>query len=518
LRAGIMGGLLVIAPRLGRKYDVYTGLAVAAILMSCVDPFVLWDVGFQLSFLGTLGIVILTPYIEKLLYPIARVPAGSLIVELTAVTLAAQVATWPIIAIVFHNVSLIAPITNILTVPLLGLLIMLGLAIGVTGFVFHPLSLLCGWITWPFLWYVRAVIAQCAVLPGAFVYIDYFATPIAWLYYALLTLAISNLLYRYPLSSHTQSSTKHHASLLTPYNRRFLYIGGVVLVMVMVGITIVPPPSTASSTISFFDIDATKANGEHVHGEAIFVHTQDGKTLLIDGGGDSSSLSELLDSQLPPWRRSLDMVILTSPQQDTMTGLQDVLTRYDVVGSVFDAGMAHPTTSYARWRQVIKERNLPYRPVVQGMTISLGATTQLQVLWPQDKLHTGSSEVRDNGLILQLVMPGLRLLLLGSSIQSNYALTSLLTSVDGSRLKADVVQVLGEMNTSVPSVLTDVLQQAQPSLLVVTAATQRKASQSTKDTSSTLSSALVSIPQVLQTAQVGTVELGSDSGGWTMSG
>jgi ComEC/Rec2-related protein len=527
-RAGIMGGLLIIAPRLGSKYNVYTGLAGAAILMSFIDPFVLWDVGFQLSFLGTLGIVLLAPYFQRLLQPIARLPTGFFIVEMIAVTLAAQVATWPIVAIVFHNVSLIAAIANTLTVPLLGPLIVLGLVISVTGLILHPLSLLCGWIAWPFLWYTQAAIELCARLPGAYIPVGPLDASIIWLYYALLSPASGFLLYRYPLSP-----TKHRPSLLTRRNRILLQAGSIVLIIVSTGITIVLPTSTASNTISFFDIDTTKAHGQDVHGEdiktteankpriygeAIFVRTQDGKTLLIDGGNDVVSLSQLLDDRLPPWRRSLDMVILTSPQQDAITGLTDVLTRYDV-GYVFDAGMAHPSTSYVRWRRIINERKLPYMPIAQGTTIPLGTSTQLQVLWPQDRLHTGSNEIRDNGLILRLVMPGLRLLLLGSSIQSNYALTGLLTSVDENMLKADIVQVLGEMNTPVPLVLTDVLEQAQPFLVVRTSSTQHKTSKpkSTNNTRATLSSALVSVPRVWETESQGTLELYSDGKGWGRS-
>jgi ComEC/Rec2-related protein len=512
LRSGIMGGLLVIAPRLGRNYNIYTGLAGAALLMTCIDPFLLWDVGFQLSFLGTLGIVLLTPYFQKFLHTITRLPAGLFIIELAAVTLAAQVATMPIIAITFQQISLIAPIANILTVPLLGPLIFLGLIISIIGLIFHPLSLLCGWVAQPLLRYIQIVINQCAKLPYAFLTINNFAVPIAWLYYALLLLGISFLFYRYPLSP-----TKKHPALLTRQTRRLLEVCCVVLIIAITGTTIILTPSTTNNTISFFAIDATKANGQHVYGESIFIHTQDNKTLLIDGGADIASLSQLLDNHLPSWQRSLDMVILTSPQQDTITGLQDVITRYDI-GSVFDAGMAHPTTTYALWRRTINERHLAYMSVAQGTTISLGTTLQIQVLWPQNRLHTGSNEVRDNGLVLRLVMPGVRLLLLGSSIQSNYALTNLLTSVDGNMLKADIVQVLGEMNTQVPAALTTVLQQAQPSLVVITPPTQRKSSRSANDTAgSTLSSALASIPQTAQTAQLGTLELQTDNNSWTMS-
>ena len=518
IRAGIMGGLLVIAPSLGKRYNIYTGLAGAALLMSCIDPFLLWDISFQLSFLATLGIVFLTPYLQRLMHPITGLRIEALIIEMTAVTLAAQIATLPILVLVSESISLISPIANLLVAPLPGPLILLGLIIGLTGLVSHELSLLCGWIAFPLLWYMKTIIALCSHLPYSFIHVGYISNSIIWFYYALLILAISFLLYRYPLSS-----TKPHKPARS-YKR--LYIGSAVLIIVITSIMTILPPATTTNTISFFAIgatkanepditDATKAHQQNIHGEAIFVRTQQGKTLLIDGGNDIVSLSQLLDERFPSRKRLLDMVILTSPQQDTITGLLDVLTRYEI-GSVFDAGMAHPSTTYARWRRIINERHLRYRPVTQGTTISWGATTQLQILWPQNRLHTGSNEIRDNGLILRLVMPGLRLLLLGSSIQSNYALSGLLASIDGSLLKADIVQVLGATDTPVPSAFTDLLQRAQPSLVVMTSPTQHKSKPSTNNTSATLSSALGSVPQVLETARLGTIEMRTGTNGWTM--
>ncbi|HCI81069.1 MAG TPA: hypothetical protein DHW02_15430, partial [Ktedonobacter sp.] len=120
LRAGMMGMMLVIAKPLGRRYNVYTALALVAFLLSVIDPFVLWDIGFQLSFVGTLGIVLLTSYFERLLTPLSHLPFSHTIIEIVAVTLAAQVATLPLIAVTFQTVSFISPIANIVTVPLLG--------------------------------------------------------------------------------------------------------------------------------------------------------------------------------------------------------------------------------------------------------------------------------------------------------------------------------------------------------------------------------------------------------------
>src|SRR5260370_30596115 len=119
MRAGIMGILLVVAPRLGRIYNIYTALALAALLMSLFDPFVLWEAGFQLSMLVTLVIVVLTPLFLRLFHPIERLPVIHAVLETVAVTLAAQVATLPIIPFTFKQLSFIAPLTTLLTVPLL---------------------------------------------------------------------------------------------------------------------------------------------------------------------------------------------------------------------------------------------------------------------------------------------------------------------------------------------------------------------------------------------------------------
>ena len=168
LRAGIMGILLVLAPRLGRIYNIYTALALAALLMSLFDPFVLWDAGFLLSFVGTLGIVLFTPLFQLLLQFFERLPFGHYIAEIIAVTLAAQIATLPIFALGFNQISFIAPIANILTVPLLGIVIFTGILMCGAGMLFAPLGILCGWVAWPILWYMSHIVTWLAEIPGAY--------------------------------------------------------------------------------------------------------------------------------------------------------------------------------------------------------------------------------------------------------------------------------------------------------------------------------------------------------------
>ena len=520
IRAGVMGSLLVIAPRLGRTYNIFTALAIAALLMSIADPFVLWSAGFQLSFLGTLGIVLLTPFFQNMLHPLARFPFGHFITEIIAVTLAAQVATLPIFAITFQEISFIAPITNLLTVPLLAILITLGAITCGAGLLFHPAALLCGWIVWPLLWYIKNVVVWCANLPGAYITVSNLDQLLAWGYYAGLIVLLLSL--RHVASRSSSSTLLIDTSQRTPFrlSRRatfLLQISAALLLMAATGLTAIAAPLNGQLIVRFLSVGP---QGQAAQGEAVLVRTPDNKTLLIDGGLEAASLSQAVDSLLPPWQRSLDVVLLTNPKQDHIVGLQEVLGRY-AIGEVIDAGMLHPSATYALWRRTINELALPYVPATQGMTIAIGKQVALQVLWPTFPLHQGSHENNDNSLVFRLIAPGIRILLLGEAAQSSYALQGLLTEIDPRYLQADIVQVVEEISQPFPTELNTILQRVHPLSLVVTPGTissrKRKAGALGNLVSPLLLLSIPSSCQVVQTAQAGTIEVSSNTDGWNMN-
>jgi len=183
---------------------------------------------------------------------------------------------------------------------------------------------------------------------------------------------------------------------------------------------------------------------------------------------------------------------------------------------VIHGGVLHPTTTYARWRRTISERNIRYLAVSQGININIGRFVSLQVLWPASPLHKGSNEVRDNGLILRLATPGLRLLLLGASAQSTYALSGLLNTIDTTYLQAEVVQMIEEIGIPFPKELDTVLQRANPTRLLMTpAAPSKKQKTGIQPTSLLQKRTWQSIP-TLRTAQ-GTVQISSNQLTWSVN-
>lgn len=121
IRALIMMGLLVFSNKANKKYSRIASLAISAAIIVVIKPYSIFDIGFILSYLATLGIVLFSKEINNRLY---RVP--KYIRETLAVGISAQIFTLPIIISVFNEVSLTVILGNLIIVPILNILIILG--------------------------------------------------------------------------------------------------------------------------------------------------------------------------------------------------------------------------------------------------------------------------------------------------------------------------------------------------------------------------------------------------------
>ena len=140
IRAGIMGGILLIAQSIGRLSDSGRIVVFAAAIMLIFNPLLLrYDVGFQLSFLAVLGIIYLKPIFDNWIEKINKKEQLSVFFQIITMTLAAQIATLPILIYNFGRISFISPIANVLIVPVLPFVMSFGLAFNI-GALFWPLA------------------------------------------------------------------------------------------------------------------------------------------------------------------------------------------------------------------------------------------------------------------------------------------------------------------------------------------------------------------------------------------
>ncbi len=131
VRAAIMGSLIFISDFTERKSG-FRILIYTALIMLLFNPRLVTDIGFQLSFSATGGILLFSKKMTRL------IDKNNFIVDLLAITLSAQIFTLPLIFIYFENIPFLAPISNIFLAPLLPLMMSIGIVSAALSFLFPP--------------------------------------------------------------------------------------------------------------------------------------------------------------------------------------------------------------------------------------------------------------------------------------------------------------------------------------------------------------------------------------------
>ncbi|KKW22349.1 MAG: internalization-related competence protein ComEC/Rec2 protein [Parcubacteria group bacterium GW2011_GWA2_51_12] len=165
IRAAVMGMLLVFALNVGRLYHSVNSLVLAGTVMVAINPKILYfDIGFQLSFLATLGLIYLSPILEKWFY---RLPDVLGLRTNLVATLAAQAFTLPLLIFYFERISLVAPLVNVLILWTIPYAMFFSFLAGIAGFLWLPAAKIVASLPWVILQYVIKVTEFFASLPVA---------------------------------------------------------------------------------------------------------------------------------------------------------------------------------------------------------------------------------------------------------------------------------------------------------------------------------------------------------------
>jgi competence protein ComEC len=497
VRAGIMGALLVLARALRRDYDVFSSLGIAAILMTALTPATLWDVGFQLSAAGTLGIAL---WADRIAVPltarIGRWSAGKALADAIATTIAAQIATLPLIAINFGIVSLVAPLANAVLVPFLPLFLALGALVGVAGIIAAPLGSIAGAIAWPVLRGADLLIAALAAPSWAALSIGALPAWITPVWIAGMS-ALSGLV---PQPAREQETRR--AGLPWQLRLGMAVTALLVLCTLAAGVTRAAS-TTADVTISFLDVPG---------GPATVVRLANGRTVLIDGGANGPALVTALAQVLPFWQRDIALVVVTDVRPGHLTGLISVLGSYHV-GEVIDPGALHPDNSYIAWYTDVVNAHIPLLHVSQGTQIALGGGVLLSVLAPVMPLHDVSPQQDVNALVAMLEAPGLRVLFAGDA--GDLDLARVMSY--GGTLESDIVQICQTPNEGILTLtpLADLLALARPQLVVDAASARPAPKAGTPEASPTADDPAALLgASVTRTWQSGALTVAADASGW----
>jgi competence protein ComEC len=343
LRASVMGMLVVIAGRLRRESQVYVSLALTAAIMLALKPALAGDVSFQLSFAGTLGIATMT---DRVAARLRWMPA--LVRDPFAATVAAELATWPLMLANFHQVSLVGPVANALVLPLLPAIIVIGGGGALIGAPLAALSwapmeaagLIAGWF--------RIVIETLGSLPFAAVVTPYF--PARWLAAA----AIVN------------GGALAGIKLRQFFWQRRTWAAAAIAALVVIVVFLVRP----DGRVHVYALDVGT-------GSAVLIRTANGHQVLIDEGPDADRFAQAVGRALPPTARTLDLWLITGGRRTNIGAGAAALTRFQVNALV----VADPDAWSFTLRSLVQQAQAAGIPVsngngpfaVDGVTLSLAA-------------------------------------------------------------------------------------------------------------------------------------------------
>jgi len=164
VRAGIMGVLFLLSQKMGRQAMSSRIITLACAVMLLINPLLLvYDVGFQLSFLAVLGLIYLEPIIKRFLLFLTK-DKGKDLLGIASATFAAQIFTLPIMVYNFGNISFVSPITNLLVLPIVYWLMVFGFLASIIGIF----SSVLGWILSVPCWFLLTYFVKV---------IDFFSQP-----------------------------------------------------------------------------------------------------------------------------------------------------------------------------------------------------------------------------------------------------------------------------------------------------------------------------------------------------
>jgi competence protein ComEC len=196
LRSAVMFTCIIIGKEFFKQASIYNSLASSAFLLLCYDPFLLWDVGFQLSYFAVVGIVWLQKPIQDLFY--SKNKAVQYLWEMCSITLAAQILTLPICIYYFHQIPTTFLFTNLICVPLSTAILFAEIALVICA-AFPPLASLVGKFIYVLTWCMNALIEFFNKLPLSLIDKIYATAFTTWALYGFVLLLSAALLRRHKM-------------------------------------------------------------------------------------------------------------------------------------------------------------------------------------------------------------------------------------------------------------------------------------------------------------------------------
>lgn len=384
VRAGVMGGLSVLATLAGRRTSRLYALAVAAIVTLAIDPRIGADVGWQLSFAAVLGIIALgAPLRGAIAARIGRGGWRGALAEGAAMTIAATLATAPLIAFHFEALSTTTLFANLLALPAVAPAMWLGMLVAATGQVpGFPVGALNA-LAAPLLAYIAQVATWCGRPSWAYIHVHLGAGGLvgSCLALAAVSTGLPALLRRRRIAAIRRRGAVRPWRAMAAAS-----VALAALALAWVG-------SSDSSSAAAEQPPGLRVEVLDVgQGDAILLEPAHAAPLLVDGGPPGDELASQLRAVGVD---RLGLAVVTHEQSDHSGGIEELLGRFPVSHLAY-ARVSRHLLDQARAAGAVPDR------LAAGTSIRDGGL-RLEVLWPPRALLAsplGGTDPNTQALVL----------------------------------------------------------------------------------------------------------------------
>lgn len=441
LRAVIMSIISITASIIHRKQDTLNSIAISAFLILLFNTYSLFNLGFQLSFLGTLGIVLFNSRInfkltEYSYHPIKCIEGNNSlfskiipnkrinkILDLISVSISANILIFPIIIYNYNKISIIFLISNLLVTPILAVLIFSGFLVPICALISNKIAIIPASIFNFMIECFKKIAEISSVIDFSKITVG---TPniitIVLIYVAILIFSISKKT-KIRLIFITITIVYVCTTIILKYNRPF--------------------------TIRFVDVG---------QGDCTLIITDTDKRILIDGGGSETGSYDVGEKVVVPYLldrqiRRIDYMIFSHFDSDHCLGLFTVMEQLTVKNAVISE-QSKDSANYQHFCKIAKEKRINVIKVQAGNRMKIDKSTYIDILWPTTE-QLSQNPLNNNSIVCKLVYGNVSVLFTGDiEVPAEQELVALY----GRKLKSDILKAAhhGSITSSTEEFLNNV--------------------------------------------------------------